>query len=93
MLDNSCYEGEWKEGLKDGKGIFISSYGAEMYDGSWKLDKHHGFGILEYSGIRYEGMWREGKMEGWGIAYSSDGNYRDGQWKDGKPYGAAIHTI
>jgi len=38
MLDNSCYEGEWKEGLKDGKGIFISSYGAEMYDGSWKLD-------------------------------------------------------
>ena len=25
MLDNSCYKGESKEGLKDGKVIFISS--------------------------------------------------------------------
>ena len=48
MLDNSCYKGESKEGLKDGKVIFISSHGTKMYDGSLKLDKYYDFDIFEF---------------------------------------------
>jgi len=35
------YDGEWKNNLRDGHGVFINNDG-DMYDGNWKLDKMEG---------------------------------------------------
>ena len=39
------YEGQWKDGLKHGKGRFIYPDG-DVYDGEWQDGKAHGHGTL-----------------------------------------------
>ena len=34
------YEGDWKNGKKDGNGLYVSSYG-DKYTGQWKDDMQH----------------------------------------------------
>ena len=55
------YIGEFKEGRRDGEGIwFINGY---RYEGEWKLDKFHGRGILDTLGEIQEGYWFMGSFE------------------------------
>jgi len=37
------YEGDWKDDLKNGKGVIYYANG-EIYDGEWKNDKYCGKG-------------------------------------------------
>jgi len=54
VTEIGIYEGEWKNGLKHGKGIEKRAGG--IYEGEWKDDKEHGKGTYKYSGGRvYEG--------------------------------------
>ena len=39
--DGRRYEGDWKDGVRDGNGIDTFSNG-ERYDGEWKDDKKNG---------------------------------------------------
>ena len=39
------YEGEWKNGTKDGFGKYVL-HGGEEYSGYWKQDKREGHGKL-----------------------------------------------
>ena len=41
--DDDKYEGDWKKGSKDGKGIMFYNDG-EKYEGDWKNDKVEGKG-------------------------------------------------
>ena len=58
------YNGEWENGLADGKGVMTFSNGG-IYDGQWKNDKYEGNGKL-YS-IRghliYEGSFKNGQQD------------------------------
>ena len=59
LLDNSQYDGEWKEidGIKvrDGTGILIS--GPEKYSGQWENDSMNGIGEYTFSsGAVYTGL-------------------------------------
>lgn len=39
----------------------------DWYDGKWKRDKMHGFGLRQYpTGSRYIGQWKYGKPHGQG---------------------------
>ena len=53
-----------------GFGKFIFADG-KMYEGYYKNDKKHGFGVFTWSGSptqrRYEGWWTEGKQDGYGV--------------------------
>ena len=65
--NGSFYQGNFLHGMRHGKGKFtVMNKGviAEEYDGSWKEDLFHGFGI-HTSGLTTEkGKWVEGEKEG-----------------------------
>ena len=55
------YIGNWKDGVKDGSGIFTWHKSGSRYDGEWKDDVMEGKGEKFYAGgSSYTGDWREG---------------------------------
>ena len=44
--EGNVYEGNWKDGLYDGKGK-LTMGGIVIYDGEWKKGKKNGYGILQ----------------------------------------------
>ena len=41
--------------MKDGKGIYYYDNGHTYYDGSWKNDEKHGYGVFNSVDEYYEG--------------------------------------
>ena len=65
------YEGGYKDGMREGKGIFRWTDG-EYYVGDWVCDQREGYGILYYqNGDKYEGTWKDDKKAGNGLFMSS----------------------
>jgi hypothetical protein len=58
-INGSRYEGEFKEGSRNGNGVWVSSITEKQYDryeGQYKDDKKHGYGIYRWKdGTIYEG--------------------------------------
>jgi len=62
--DGSKYEGEMKDGRRNGKGIWIRPDGMK-YEGEWKNNKPDGYGKLTMpDGSVREGYWKQGKFLG-----------------------------
>lgn len=62
-IGNKIYEGYWKNGLMDGKGIFYYK-GFVLQKGEWKRGKKHGYGVRYHKKstiVEYEGEWKEGE--------------------------------
>ena len=77
-----AYQGEFKNGLAEGKGIYYYSNGA-VYDGEFKNNNREGKGIMKYaSGTVYEGEFKNGKREGKGIFRYADGTVYEGEFKN-----------
>lgn len=91
--NGDCYEGEWMDGKRNGRGIYrISSMNA-FYEGEWKDGKQHGQGTFTYSsGDFYEGEWKDGKQHGQGTLIYANGGCYKGEWKDGKEDGQGTYT-
>lgn len=66
-FDGNYYEGEWKNGLRHGKGV-ETYYGMKgRYTGEWKEDMKEGSGEEVYkNGDTYEGGFKAGKKHGQG---------------------------
>ena len=63
--DGSDYEGEWRNGKRNGHGIFKCARTRETYEGKWIGDQRAGRGVCNYSaGHRYEGLWASDKRHG-----------------------------
>lgn len=64
--DGRRYEGEFKNGKKDGEGTFEWGNG-NKYIGSWKSGKQHGIGIWLNSKdvTKRQGEWVDGKRLRW----------------------------
>jgi hypothetical protein len=67
--DNGYYQGFWKNGLKEGYGIY--KWNTNMiYSGSWVADKMSGYGSTTFSnGNGHDGSYLNGTYEGNGIYY------------------------
>ena len=79
---NGKYVGEFKNGLRDGKGVFYRNDGGR-YEGEYKNDVKNGKGITYYSnGGRYEGDYKNDVKDGKGIFYFADGARYEGDWKN-----------
>lgn len=79
------YEGDFKNGLKHGKGILhLDDYG--YYEGNFENDMYHGKGVLQTKHLRYEGLFKFGQFEGLGIKYENMQAY-EGEWEAGKKNG------
>ena len=66
VIENSegRYEGECKNGMKHGHGIFYWPDGT-FYDGEWQNDRREGQGTLHFcGGGNYTGGWKNNKKEG-----------------------------
>ena len=93
------YEGEFKAGLREGRGVMTWKHDASRdgpgphilkYDGEWLADKMHFSGKCEYdSGATYDGEWYQGVECGKGtFIFRGDSKYEDGtkyvgDWKGG----------
>ena len=64
--DGRRYEGDFKNGKKDGEGKFEWANGSK-YVGSWKDDKMHGIGIYynKKENTKKQGEWVNGKRHRW----------------------------
>lgn len=64
--DGRRYEGEYKNGKKDGEGTFEWPSGIK-YIGSWRNGKQHGTGVLYNTNddSKRQGEWVEGKRLRW----------------------------
>ena len=86
-FDTQRYEGEWENGVKQGKGVYIWS-DDEYYEGEWRNDERDGQGIYTWSdGRRYQGEWKDDMMHGQGVMTYADGSTRKGRWKKNQEVG------
>ncbi|GAB3426221.1 hypothetical protein GCM10027320_01430 [Massilia solisilvae] len=87
--DNSLYEGDFADGIREGTGVFLAP-DRSRYDGQWRNDRRNGFGKQVYSvGGSYEGMWKDNRFEGKGvIVYAGSGRRYEGEFRDGRVAGA-----
>ena len=85
-LNNDTYEGELKNGLKEGYGKYFNYEKEIYYIGQWKNDKKNGKGILyllnsqKKREIIYEGEFLDDKKEGKGKIFYKNGEYYIGSW-------------
>ena len=89
LKEVEMYIGEYKDGLRHGKGTLYYLNGDIKYEGDFVNDKFEGNGkyILE-DGEYYIGQFKNGKRHGKGIEYYEDGNIEyDGDWVNDKPEG------
>jgi len=79
------YEGEWRNGLINGKGV-MSWLNGDFYDGEWRDGLLHGEGIMLFANDDvYQGEFQNGYLHGQGILTTADGNVIRGMWEDGMP--------
>ena len=85
--NNGKYQGEMKNGRKEGKGIFYYKNGA-IYKGYFKNNLYEGKGLYCFeNGDIYEGHFKKGKKEGKGIYYYNNGDIYKGDYKDDEQNG------
>jgi len=81
--DGDKYEGEWKDGQKNGQGTYTWSNG-NKYVGEFKNGKQHGQGIFTTpSGNKYVGEFKDGKQHGKGTLTSRFEKEYIGEFKEG----------
>ena len=91
--DGSLYEGEWRSGRRNGKGIYRDAVTKDVYDGKWVADKRCGRGLCTYpAGHRYEGQWADDLRHGEGSFFKSNGETYSGAWAAGERHGHGVHT-
>ena len=82
------YEGEWKNGLPNGKGVF--TFGKGKWEGDKYIrehkegEKHGQWTLTSPDGDMYEGEFKDGKYDGQGTYTWSDGREYVGEWLDGE---------
>ena len=69
-MPNGVYHGEFKAGIKEGKGIFESSNGLK-YEGQYKANKKVGVGVLRNNdgSLAYKGEMQDNIPHGQGKVY------------------------
>ena len=86
------YEGEFKNGKKEGRGTMTYTNKYE-YTGEWKNGKKEGKGTYIYKSSKdmYEGDFKSDRAEGKGIAKYDNGDKYEGDYKDWKKDGKGIY--
>jgi len=93
MYGRITYEGEWRNGVKHGKGKEIADQGRMIYDGFWKDNAKDGYGCQIFSnGNVYKGEWQLGKMHGKGILELNSGGTLEGERVQGNLEAVAVFT-
>jgi hypothetical protein len=81
--DGSKYEGEFKDGLPNGRGKVVLE-NEDSYEGEWKDDQAHGFGQFITQSKVYTGEWLHDLYHGKGEEKFKDGSCFTGAFVEGK---------
>lgn len=93
FADGDTYNGEFKDDLRNGYGVFIGKNG-DKYEGYYKDGKQNGKGKEIFAdGETYEGEYKEGLRNGYGVYVWKNGNRYEGFWKDDKINGKGKKTF
>ena len=85
--DNRKFNGNFKEDLFDGYGIYVNEEG-NIFEGEFKENKLFGIGHLTYkNGDNYVGNFYNNKENGKGQLIFKNGDIYNGEFKDGLIYG------
>lgn len=85
----SQYSGDWKDGLQDGEGTYLSP--EFTYEGQWEKGWMDGDGILVFNNNdRYEGTVHENIIDGAGSYMYANGNIYEGEFVGGKITGIGV---
>ena len=69
------YEGEIKDGYREGYGKFVYDRG-DVYDGEWKRNLKHGKGKYYFPNRYYlQGTWVRDTLDGWAEFFSPEGKF------------------
>ncbi len=89
--ENGYYDGFWKNGLKDGYGLYSWTDGG-TYVGDWDTDKMTGYGVYTAENDDLiKGIFLNSSLNGVGVTRTGD-DWKQGVWQDGDlitPYGFA----
>lgn len=56
LPNDDIYDGNYRHGLRDGRGLYVFKKNGSRFDGEWREGMKHGQGISWYpDGTRYEG--------------------------------------
>ena len=94
--DGSKYEGEWKNGMKHGKGIYFFPKSSHIvsYEGYFYADKFHGKGKAIFKdGDVFEGECDNGTRCGKGKYVWKNGAYYEGNYKNNRRDGYGIQVF
>ncbi|KAL4108411.1 hypothetical protein PRIC1_000127 [Phytophthora ramorum] len=93
--NGDVYEGEFKDGHRDGFGIFTERATGSTYEGQWAQNLRHGSGVLT-SGSKdfiYDGSWQNDERCGYGHCVISGGRETySGQWRANAFHGSGKYT-
>jgi hypothetical protein len=103
-LSGNDYDGEWRNNLRDGKGVMRWVTTNEMYSGMWKEGRQHGHGLhiwflLNKQGSpwqmqnSYEGEFANGERSGFGLFMYADGSKYTGEWANNVKHGHGTFTF
>jgi hypothetical protein len=73
-VNDSVYEGEWKDDKANGHGVYRYADGG-IYEGGFNLGKMNEHGVYRAADERaYEGGWKDGKKHGHEVFRYADGS-------------------
>lgn len=78
FTDGTIYEGDFKNGLKEGQGRIIYPNG-DLYEGEFKNDKMNGKGRLRTQNVYFEGFFKDDEIEGDVTLIDEEGKEHKGQ--------------
>ncbi|KAI0236893.1 hypothetical protein LSAT2_012586 [Lamellibrachia satsuma] len=85
------YEGEWKDGKKQGHGKLVMADGS-YYEGEFDNGeiKGHGFRYNAFNGNTFSGEFSDGEFHGQGVMNYGDGSVYEGDWCRNKRQGYGV---
>jgi hypothetical protein len=91
--NGDVYEGDFLDGIREGRGVYRYGSNGDKYDGEWRQNRKHGIGKMTYNGKgEYQGYWENGRRHGEGVFTYPNGDVYSGWWRFGEKEGTGTYS-